>query len=69
MSANPNDDDEELFEGIRAGGAGSISEKQGLQPCNLMDTIKRARQAEYPINDSVSSSRRSPARIKTNFRI
>ena len=66
MSANPNDDDEELFEVIKSGAVAYLRSKDCSQ-AKLMDTIKRASHGEYPINDSVSSRPKVAWRVLRQF--
>jgi len=66
MSANPNDDDEELFEVIKSGAVAYLRSKD-CSHANLMDTIKRASHGEYPINDSVSSRPKVAWRVLRQF--
>ena len=66
MSANPNDDDEELFEVIRSGAVAYLRSKDCTQ-VNLMETIKKASYGEYPINDSVSSRPKVAWRVLRQF--
>jgi two-component system, NarL family, response regulator DegU len=66
LSANPNDDDEELFEVIKSGAAAYLRSKD-CTPTNLMETIKKASHGEYPINDSVSSRPKVAWRVLRQF--
>ena len=66
LSANPNDDDEELFEVIKSGAAAYLRSKD-CTPTNLRETIKRASHGEYPINDSVSSRPKVAWRVLRQF--
>jgi DNA-binding NarL/FixJ family response regulator len=66
MSANPNDDDEELFEVIKSGAVAYLKSKECTQ-AKLMETITRASHGEYPINDSVSSRPKVAWRVLRQF--
>jgi len=66
MSANPNDDDDELFEVIKSGAVAYLKSKDCTQ-ATLMETIKRASHGEYPINDSVSSRPKVAWRVLRQF--
>lgn len=55
LSGKPMHDDEELFEVIKSGAVAYLRSKQ-CTPAELVETIKRAANGEYPINDSVMSS-------------
>jgi len=66
LSANPNDDDEELFEVIKSGAVAYLRSKD-CTPTRLMETIKRASHGEYPINDSVSSRPKVAWRVLRQF--
>ena len=66
LSANPNDDDEELFEVIKSGAVAYLRSKD-CTPTKLMETIKKASHGEYPINDSVSSRPKVAWRVLRQF--
>ena len=66
LSANPNDDDEELFEVIKSGAVAYLRSKD-CTPTRLMETIKRASHGEYPINGSVSSRPKVAWRVLRQF--
>lgn len=66
LSANPNDDDEELFEVIKTGAVAYLRSKD-CTPVELIDTIKRASRGEYPINDSVSNRPKVAWRVLRQF--
>jgi two-component system, NarL family, response regulator DegU len=66
LSANPNDDDEELFEVIKSGAVAYLRSKD-CTPTKLIETVKKASHGEYPINDSVSSRPRVAWRVLRQF--
>jgi DNA-binding NarL/FixJ family response regulator len=66
LSANPNDDDEELFEVIKSGAVAYLRSKD-CTPTKLMETIRKASHGEYPINDSVSSRPKVAWRVLRQF--
>jgi len=66
LSANPDDDDDELFEVIKIGAVAHLRSKH-CAPEELVETIKRASKGEYPINDSVSSSPKVAWRVLRQF--
>jgi len=66
LSANPNDDDEELFEVIKSGAVAYLRSKD-CTPTRLIETIKTASHGEYPINDSVSSRPKVAWRVLRQF--
>ncbi len=66
LSANPNDDDEELFEVIKSGAVAYLRSKD-CTPTKLMEIIKKASHGEYPINDSVSSRPKVAWRVLRQF--
>jgi two-component system, NarL family, response regulator DegU len=66
LSANPNDDDDELFEVIKSGAVAYLRSKD-CTPTKLMETIKKASHGEYPINDSVSSRPKVAWRVLRQF--
>jgi len=66
LSANPNDDDEELFEVIKTGAVAYLRSKN-CTPTELVETIKRASHGEYPINDCVNSRPKVAWRVLRQF--
>ena len=66
LSANPNDDDEELFEVIKTGAVAYLRSKNCTPP-ELIEIIKRASRGEYPINDSVSNRPKVAWRVLRQF--
>lgn len=66
LSANPNEDDEELFEVIKTGAVAYLRSKN-CTPTELTETIKRASRGEYPINDSVSTRPKVAWRVLRQF--
>jgi two-component system, NarL family, response regulator DegU len=66
LSANPNEDDDELFEVIKSGAVAYLRSKD-CTPTRLIDTIRRASHGEYPINDSVSSRPKVAWRVLRQF--
>jgi DNA-binding NarL/FixJ family response regulator len=66
LSANPDEDDNELFEVIKIGAVAYIRSKQ-CSPAELADTIRRASNGEYPINESVSSKPKVAWRVLRQF--
>jgi len=66
LSANPDDDDDELFEVIKIGAVAYLRSKD-CPPSKLLGTIKRAASGEYPINDSVSSRPKVAWRVLRQF--
>ncbi len=66
LSANPDEDDDELFEVIKIGAVAYIRSKH-CSPSDLADTIKRASSGEYPINECVSSKPKVAWRVLRQF--
>jgi len=66
LSANPNEDDDELFEVIKSGAVAYLRSKD-CTPIRLIETIRRASHGEYPINDSVSSRPKVAWRVLRQF--
>ena len=66
LSANPNEDDDELFEVIKSGAVAYLRSKD-CTPTRLIETIRRASHGEYPINDSVSSRPKVAWRVLRQF--
>jgi DNA-binding NarL/FixJ family response regulator len=66
LSANPNEDDDELFEVIKTGAVAYLRSKS-CAPAELIDAVRRASRGEYPINDSVSSRPQVAWRVLKQF--
>jgi DNA-binding NarL/FixJ family response regulator len=66
LSANPNEDDDELFEVIKSGTVAYLRSKD-CTPTKLIETIRRASHGEYPINDSVSIRPKVAWRVLRQF--
>ena len=66
LSANPDEDDEELFEVIKTGAVAYLRIKNCTTSV-LVETIKRASRGEYPINDSVSNRPKVAWRVLRQF--
>jgi DNA-binding NarL/FixJ family response regulator len=66
LSANPEEDDDELFEVIKTGAVAYLRSKN-CTPTELTNIIKRASNGEYPINDSVSSKPKVAWRVLRQF--
>lgn len=66
LSANPNEDDDELFEVIKTGAVAYLRSKS-CAPTELIDAVRRASRGEYPINDSVSSRPQVAWRVLRQF--
>ena len=66
LSANPAEDDDELFEVIKIGAVAYLRSKD-CSPTELSDTLRRASSGEYPINDSVSSKPKVAWRVLRQF--
>ena len=66
LSANPIEDDDELFEVIKSGAVAYLRSKD-CTPTRLIETIRRASHGEYPINDSVSSRPKVAWRVLRQF--
>ncbi|MBE0480248.1 MAG: response regulator transcription factor, partial [Dehalococcoidia bacterium] len=66
LSANPEDDDDELFEVIKIGAVAYLRSKQ-CSPTELVAIMKRAAAGEYPINDSVSTRPKVAWRVLRQF--
>ena len=66
LSANPNEDDDELFEVIKSGAVAYIRSKD-CTPARLIETIRRASYGEYPINDSVTNRPQVAWRVLRQF--
>jgi two-component system response regulator DegU len=66
LSANPEENDDELFEVIKMGAVAYVRSKDS-NPSELADTIRRAANREYPINDAVSSKPQVAWRVLRQF--
>jgi two-component system response regulator DegU len=66
LSTNPNEDDDELFEVIKIGAVAYLRSKH-CSPTELIETIKRASNGEYPINECVSSKPKVAWRVLRQF--
>ena len=66
LSANPEEDDDELFEVIKIGAVAYLRSKN-CTPTELTNIIKRSSSGEYPINDSVSSKPKVAWRVLRQF--
>ena len=66
LSSNPQEEDDELFEVIKIGAVAYLRSKQ-CSGAELAETIKRASNGEYPINDSVSSKPKVAWRVLREF--
>jgi DNA-binding NarL/FixJ family response regulator len=66
LSANPAENDDELFEVIKMGAVAYVRSKDS-SPSDLADTIRRAANREYPINEAVSSKPQVAWRVLRQF--
>jgi len=66
LSANPEEDDDELFEVLKIGAVAYIRSRDS-SPSELADTIRRASNREYPINESVTSKPQVAWRVLRQF--
>ena len=66
ISSNPEEDDDELFEVIKIGAVAYLRSKH-CSPAELIETLRRASNGEYPINDSVSSKPKVAWRVLRQF--
>ena len=66
LSTNPDEDDDELFEVIKIGAVAYLRSKH-CSPTELIETIKRASNGEYPINECVSSKPKVAWRVLRQF--
>ena len=66
LSANHEDDDDELFEVIKMGAVAYLRSKH-CSRTELVDTIKRAFAGEYPINSSVNNRPQVAWRVLRQF--
>ena len=62
---SPNPDDEDLFEVIKTAAVACLSRNTAAD--DLIDTIRRASQGEYPINDSLITRPRVAQRVLEQF--
>jgi two-component system response regulator DegU len=66
LSANPEENDDELFEVIKMGAVAYVRSKDS-NPSDLAVTIRRAANREYPINEAVSSKPQVAWRVLRQF--
>ncbi len=66
LSANPEDNEDELFEVVKSGAAAYLRSKK-CSSSELIDTIRRASTGEYPINDAVTDSPKVAQRVLRQF--
>jgi two-component system response regulator DegU len=66
LSANPDEDDDELFEVIKIGAVAYLRSRH-CTPAELVNTIRRASNGEYPINEAVSSKPKVAWRVLRQF--
>lgn len=66
LSANPDEDDDELFEVIKTGAVAYLRSKTCTPP-ELIETIRRACHGEYPINEYVNNRPRVAWRVLRQF--
>lgn len=66
ISANPEENDDELLEVIKVGAASYLRSKE-CQPEEFAETIRRASSGDYPINDLVSSRPKVAWRVLRQF--
>jgi DNA-binding NarL/FixJ family response regulator len=66
LSANPEDNEDELFEVVKSGAAAYLRSKK-CSSSELIDTIRRASIGEYPINDVVTDSPKVAQRVLRQF--
>ncbi len=66
LSANPYDNDAELFEVIKTGAVAYLRSRHCTAK-DFTDTIRRASNGEYPINDSVNSRPKVADRVLRQF--
>lgn len=66
LSGNHYDNEEELFEVIKTGAVAYLRSKQTTSE-ELVETIRRASNGEYPINDSVNSRPKVAGRVLRQF--
>jgi len=66
LSANPNDNDAELFEVLKSGAAAYLRSRH-CTAAELVETIERTANGEYPINDLVNSRPKLADRVLKQF--
>ena len=66
LSANPLEDDNELFEVVKTGAAAYLRSKH-CSPAELTEILERVSRNEYPINDSVSKKPKVAWRVLRQF--
>jgi len=66
LSTNPHDNDAELFEAIKTGAVAYLRSRHCTAK-DFIETIKRASNGEYPINDSVNSRPKVADRVLRQF--
>ncbi len=66
LSANPQEDDDELFEVIKIGAVAYLRSRHCTHS-ELADTIRRASNREYPINEAVTSRPQVAWRVLRQF--
>lgn len=66
LSANPEEDDNELFEVIKSGAVAYLRSKT-CSPSELVETIRRAYMGLYPINDAVLNKPKVAWRVLNEF--
>jgi len=66
LSANPEEDDNELFEVIRSGAVAYLRSRS-CSPSELVEIIRRACMGEYPINDAVLNKPKVARRVLKEF--
>jgi len=66
LSANPDEDDDELFEVIKIGAVAYLRSRY-CTPAELVNTIRRSSNGEYPINEAVSSKPKVAWRVLRQF--
>jgi DNA-binding NarL/FixJ family response regulator len=66
LSANPEEDDDELFEVIKIGAVAYLRSKC-CEPSELADMILRASNGEYPINEAVSNKPKVAWKVLKQF--
>jgi len=66
LSANPQEDDDELFEAMKSGVVAYLRSRS-CTPSELAETIRRASNGEYPINDSLATNPKVAQRVLKQF--
>ncbi|MCJ7769593.1 MAG: response regulator transcription factor, partial [Dehalococcoidales bacterium] len=66
VSANPHDDDDELFEVLKSGAAAYFRNRE-CTGTKFIETLERAANGEYPINDLISDHPNLSLRILRQF--